>query len=219
MRFFIPGPAGRLQAVLWEPEPAAGAPQEAGVAPRAAAVVCHPHPLGGGTLDNNVVFRTARGLQHAGLAVLRFNFRGVGASEGIHDGNGAEEGDASAALDWLESRFPGVPLWGAGFSFGARTIASLAGRDRRIARVLCITMPCLKFDCSFLRRVRVPTHLITAGADEYGNGADLARHVPDLPAHVDSEEIPGVDHFFKGKTPELEARVLAWSRSMLAHAP
>jgi alpha/beta superfamily hydrolase len=211
MKFFIPGPAGRLEALFWAPP--------ADASPRAAAVVCHPHPLGGGTLDTNVVFRTARGLQHAGLAVLRFNFRGVGGSEGVHDGNGAEEGDASAALDWLAGRYPGVPLWGAGFSFGARTIASLAGRDRRLARVLCVTMPCLKFDCSFLRRVLAPTHVLTAGNDEYGNLADLRARIPDLPAHVDFDEIPGVDHFFRGKTPELEARVLAWSLSQFSSVP
>jgi alpha/beta superfamily hydrolase len=211
MRFFIPGPAGRLEALLWEPQDSAP--------PRAAAVVCHPHPLAGGTMDNNVVFRTARGLQRAGLAALRFNFRGVGASEGTHDGNGAEEQDAAAALDWLESRSPGVPLWGAGFSFGSRTIAALAVRDRRMARVLCITMPCRAFDCSFLRRVAVPTHVLTAGLDEYGNRADLLRSFPDLPPHVDVDEITGVDHFFRGKTPELEARVLAWSQSRLAEVP
>ncbi|MEO6711453.1 MAG: alpha/beta hydrolase, partial [Planctomycetota bacterium] len=105
MKFFIPGPVGRLEAILWEPLH--------GAAPRAAALVCHPHPKGGGTMDNNVVFRTARGLQHAGLAVLRFNFRGVGASEGAHDGEGAEDGDAAAGVDLLEQRYPGLELWGA----------------------------------------------------------------------------------------------------------
>ena len=89
MKLFIPGPVGQLEAILWQPLKEAP--------PRAAAVMCHPHPLAGGTMDNNVVFRTARGMQKAGLAVLRFNFRGVGGSEGVHDGNGAEESDAAAA--------------------------------------------------------------------------------------------------------------------------
>lgn len=211
MKFFIPGPVGRLEAILWEPLTAE--------MPRAAAVVCHPHPLAGGTMDNNIVFRTARGLQAAGLAVLRFNFRGAGASEGGHDGNGAEELDASAALDWMEQRFPGLPLWGAGFSFGARTMAGLAGRDRRIARLLCITMPCRRFDCSFLRNVLPPTHVVMAGHDEFGNLADLCALVPNLPAHIETEEIPGVDHFFKGKTPELEARVKTWAQTQFANVP
>ena len=211
MKFFISGPAGRLEAILWEPPH--------GLVPRAAAVVCHPHPVAGGTMDNNVVFRTARGLQNAGLVVLRFNFRGAGASEGVHDGNGAEEQDAAAGLNLLEQRYPELPLWGAGFSFGARTIAGLARRDRRIAQLLCVTMPCLRFDCSFLKDVLPPTRVILAGNDEFGNLADLRARVPDLPAHVECEEIPGVDHFFKGKTPELEARILAWAKEQFANVP
>ena len=211
MKFFIPGPAGRLEALVWEPQHATPA--------RAAAVVCHPHPLAGGTMDNNVVFRTARGLQSAGLSVLRFNFRGVAASEGEHHGEGAEELDAAAALDFMAQRHPGLPLWLAGFSFGARTAASLAGRDRRIARLLCITMPCKRFDCSFLRAVLPPTHVITAGLDAFGTLADLRALVPDLPAHVVCEEIPDVDHFFRGKTPELEARVKAWANFQFATQP
>ena len=211
MKFFIPGPVGRLEALLWEPLNAEK--------PRAAAVVCHPHPLAGGTMDNNVVFRTARGLQATGIAVLRFNFRGTGASEGLHDGHGAEEMDAVAALDWMEQRFPGLPLWGSGFSFGSRTMTRLACRDRRIARLLCITMPCRVFDCSFLRDVLPPTHVVMAGLDEYGNLADLNTIIPGLPAHVETEEIPGVDHFFKSKTPELEARVKTWAQSQFVNVP
>ncbi|HTF90770.1 MAG TPA: hypothetical protein VK843_20285 [Planctomycetota bacterium] len=208
MKFFIPGPVGRLEAILWEPLH--------GAAPRAAALVCHPHPKGGGTMDNNVVFRTARGLQHAGLAVLRFNFRGVGASEGSHDGEGAEDMDAAAGLDLLEQRFPALELWGAGFSFGARTIARLARADRRIRRLLCVTMPCVAYDCSFLRDVLPPTHLLMAGLDQYGNLSELRSRVPELPAHFTFDEIPAVDHFFTGKTPELEARVLTWAKEQLA---
>lgn len=205
MKFFIPGPAGRLEALLWLPEKDR--------APRAAAAVAHPHPVYGGTMDNNVVFRTARGLQRAELAVLRFNFRGVENSEGRHDGQGAEEGDAAAALDYLAERFPGLPLWGAGFSFGSRTMGNLATRDERIARLLCVTMPCRTFDCSFVLRVLPPTHVLTAGADEYGTLADLRERFPVLPPHVTTDEIPGVDHFFRGQTPELEARVQAWART------
>ncbi len=168
-------------------------------------------------MDNNVVFRIARGLQNAGLAVVRFNFRGVGASEGLHDGDGGEEQDAAAALSLLEERYPALPLWGGGFSFGARTIAGLARHDRRIARLLCVTMPCRVFDCSFLKDVLPPTRILMAGADQFGNLADLRELVPGLPAHIECDEIPGVDHFFKGKTPELGARVLAWAQEQLAN--
>jgi uncharacterized protein len=205
VQLFVQGPVGRLEAILWRPEGE----------PRAAAVVCHPHPAHGGTMHNNVVFRTARGLQNAGLAVLRFNFRGVEASEGAHDGRGAEELDAAAALDHLERELPGLPLWAAGFSFGARTVAALATHDRRVQRLLLVTVPCLAYDCAFVRGVLPPTHAILAGDDAFGNLADLRERVPDLPAHFSAEELPGVDHFFRGKTPELEARVRAWAEGQL----
>jgi hypothetical protein len=163
-------------------------------------------------MDNNVVFRTARGLQSAGLAVLRFNFRGAGQSEGQHDGRGAEERDAQAALDWLAERFPGVPLWAAGFSFGARTLASLARHERRLARLLLIALPARVFDCEFVRDVLPSTRVLLAGNDSFGNLSDLMASVGTLPAHVQAEEIPGTDHFFRGRTPELEARVRAWAQ-------
>ena len=93
----VQGPVGGLEAELWLPHD--------GAAPRALAIMCHPHPLHGGTMQNTVVFRAARGMQNAGAAVLRFNFRGVGASEGVHDGEGGEEDDARAAIDWMVERF------------------------------------------------------------------------------------------------------------------
>lgn len=203
MALFIPGPVGRLEAILWTPPD--------GVAPRAAAVVCHPHPVHGGTMNNNVVFRTARGLQHAGLAVLRFNFRGAGASEGVHDGEGAEEEDVRAALDHLEREFPGLPLWGAGFSFGSRTVGSLARREPRIQRVLLVALPTRAFDCTFVREVRQPTYVLLAEHDEFGTPADFAERIGRLGNHVEIDVIEGVDHFFRGKTPELERRVRAWA--------
>jgi uncharacterized protein len=210
MKLFLSGPSGRLEAKLWLPS------DETAV--RAAAVVCHPHPLGGGTMDNNVVFRIARGLQSAGLAVLRFNFRGAGESEGAHDGHGGEELDAQAASAWLAQRFPDAALWAAGFSFGARTVAALAAREPRIERLLCVAMPCKQFDCSALRRIRVPALILMAGADGYGTLADLRALLPDLPANVETDEIAGVDHFFKGQTPELEARIRRYAERALEMA-
>lgn len=207
MGLFIPGPVGRLEALAW---PAKG-PDGAEVAPRAAAVVCHPHPLGGGTMHNNVVFRIARGLQHAGLATLRINFRGVERSEGTHDGAGGEEEDARAALDWLQREHPGLPLWLAGFSFGGRTVAALATREPRAERLACVALPCKVLDCSRLRQVRVPTLVLMAGRDEYGNLADLRASAGPLPERVELDEIPGVDHFFRGATPRVEARIRAWA--------
>ncbi|MCE9594090.1 MAG: alpha/beta hydrolase [Planctomycetes bacterium] len=211
MQLFIPGPVGRLEAILWMPK----GEQDEELAPRAVAVVCHPHPLAGGTMHNNVVFRTARGLQRAGFAVLRFDFRGVEGSEGSHDGRGGEDEDARAAVAWLAARFPGLAIWGAGFSFGARTMMALAPKEPRLARILLVALPVKSFDCSALTLVPQPTHLVMSGNDEHGSYADLRARFPVLPAHIDAEVIEGVDHFFRGKTPELEARVRRFAEQTL----
>jgi len=214
MSLFIPGPAGRLEAELWMPGERGGPPRPP-APPRAVAVVCHPHPLHGGTMRNNVVFRTARGLQAAGLAVLRFNFRGVGESEGEHDGGPGEVRDAAAAVDWLRAEYPELPLWVGGFSFGARTTTELAARDDRVAGLVAVALPCLAFDCSVALEIAVPGLVLMAGEDEYGNADALRRLFPDWPRGLEVDEIPGVDHFFTGRTPEVEARIRAWARRML----
>ncbi|MCC6409266.1 MAG: hypothetical protein IT453_19060 [Planctomycetes bacterium] len=214
MQLFIPGPVGRLEALLWLPKGAHGEDLPL----RAAAVVCHPHPLAGGTMHNNVVFRTSRGLQRAGFAVVRFKFRGVEHSDGTHDGRGGEDEDARAAVAWVEQRFPGVPIWGSGFSFGARTMLGLAPSEPRLARLLLIALPVKSFDCASLVSVPQPTHLVMSGNDEHGSYDDLRARFPALPAHVDAEVIEGVDHFFRGKTPELETRVRRHAEHVLEHS-
>lgn len=108
--FFLNGPEGRLEAIFWKPE--------GNVAPPMAAVVCHPHPLFGGTMHNKVAYQAAKSLDSLGLAVLRFNFRGTGMSAGTHDRGRGERGDVTAAVDFLATEFPGIPLLVAGFSFG-----------------------------------------------------------------------------------------------------
>jgi hypothetical protein len=215
MTLFIPGPAGRLEALHWNAKDESGG----AIAARAAAVVCHPHPLGGGTMHNNVVFRLARGLQLAGLEVLRFNFRGVEASEGVHHGEGGEVEDARAALDWLAARVPGVPLWGAGFSFGARTMATLALSEARLEHLVLVALPAKAYDCSSVRDVRQPGLVLMAGADEFGNAADLRERVGELPAGLAVDEIPAVDHFFRGATPQLEARIRRHALATLETRP
>ena len=240
MRFFIPGPVGRLEALRWMPKD--------GAAPRAAAVVCHPLPTAGGTMDNNVVFRVARGLQHAGLAVLRFNFRSAGevvddaiflneggiGSAAVADGpcviveaagpengglgtrgKGAEEGDVRAALDHLEREVPGLDLWAGGFSFGSRTVGSLARSEPRIRRVALIAPPAKAYDCRFVREVPQPTLIVHAEHDEFGTPGDFDASVGPLPANFERIVIPGVEHFFRGATPELEATIKEWAERSL----
>jgi alpha/beta superfamily hydrolase len=203
MTLYVPGPAGRLEARLWEPAP--------GERPRAACVVCHPHPRGGGTMHTTAAYRTGRGLALAGLAVLRFNFRGVGLSAGEHDGKGAEELDLVACLDWMERRYPTLSLWAAGFSFGARTAASRARSEPRIARIVLVALPIAGFDCSFLREVETPGLVLQAERDEFGNLAELKRRFPELYPGLELDEVPGADHFFTDASQEVQERVRGYA--------
>jgi len=167
-------------------------------------------------MRNTVVFRSARGMQNAGVAVLRFNFRGVLGSAGEHDGSGGEELDARAALDWLRERFGDeLPLWAGGFSFGSRTVARLSLDDPRIERLLLVALPVVAFDCSFIREVQVPGLILQAGEDDFGNLAALRERYRDLYAGLALNEIAGTNHFFRGRTAELEAQVKNACRSWL----
>src|SRR3979411_850202 len=134
--FFLPGPAGRLEALLWAvPE------REDGARPPLAAVVCHPHPLFGGTMHNKVVYQVAKTLHRFGLPVLRFNFRGAGLSEGAHDEGRGEEDDVSTALDFFASKYPGAPLLLAGFSFGSLVGLRAGCKDSRVADLIGLCPP------------------------------------------------------------------------------
>ncbi len=226
MTFHLPGPVGRLEAELWLPGAVRPVGSEADVygahsdepPPRAAAVMCHPNPAAGGTMRTTALFRAARGLQAAGLAVLRFNFRGVEGSDGEIEAGPREVDDVAAALDWLEQRFPGTPLWAGGFSFGARTSAAHAVRDPRVERIALIALPVTAFPCDVIREVRTPGLVLQAGEDQFGNLADLRRMYPDLDPSLELDEIEGCGHFFEGRTRELQERVTAWATRHLPPA-
>jgi len=199
------GPAGALVGLLEEPEEGA---------PRGTAVVCHPHPQHGGTMRNTVVFRVARALRAAGLATLRFDFRGVEESEGEHHGGGGadgEEGDVAAALDLLERRYPGLSAWAAGYSFGARTVCALAAREPRIRTVVLVALPIVTYGCAEVDELRVPGLLVFGGNDPFGTETQLRAEHPELPSQLEIREIPGADHFFRGRTPLLEEAIRAWA--------
>lgn len=221
MEVFFPGPVGRLQGLYHAPRGLAE-----GQPPRAVAPVCHPHPRPdlldpntshpGGNMHSTVTFKTARALQNAGVACLRFNFRGVQQSEGEHDGRGAEEGDVEAAIGWLLERHPGVPVWAAGFSFGSRTVFGLARRDPRIERLVLVGFPVRAYSLEGVDRLTQPTLMVWGGDDEFGTDVDLRRQYPSLPAHIETMRIEGADHFFKGgATLALEAAVHGWARRAL----
>lgn len=213
MKLCIAGPVGTLEAELWLPTDGP---------PKAAIAFCHPHSLHGGSMANTVVFRAGRGLQEAGLAVLRFNFRGVGESAGKHHGSGgigSEEDDLRAALDHLEQRFQGLTLWAGGFSFGSRTAIGLAPREPRIRRVLLIAVPLCSYPIDELHDLPVPGLFLMAGNDEHGSLADLRARFPALEDRLEMDEIEGVDHFFQGATRELQERVRSWaSRHLQLHS-
>lgn len=206
MDFFFEGPAGPLQATLWVP---------AEGSPRAAAICCHPHPMHGGTMRTTACFRTARGLQNAGLAVLRFNFRGVEQSAGEFDDGPGEVADARAGLDELERRFPGLELWAAGFSFGSRTVGALALDDARIRQLLLVALPVVAYDLAELDALQGPGFAIMAEHDEFGTLSELRKRLPGLASRFETHEVPGVDHFFTRNSRELEARVEDYARRHL----
>jgi alpha/beta superfamily hydrolase len=204
MRIEIAGPVGRLAGELEEPDGP----------PRGLALVCHPHPARGGSMRNTLVVRVARGLRAAGMVTLRFDFRGVGGSDGVYDGTQEIE-DAAAAAAELTKRHAELPLWAAGYSFGARIAAELAVRDDGVQRLLLLAFPCRIYDPRFLGRMRQPGLIILGENDSFGNAADLRRALPELPAHLELVEIPGADHFFRGRTPLVEEATVRYARRAL----
>src|SRR5580700_10337386 len=150
---FLDGPAGRLEALLEEPE---GDDRQPAEWPREAALVCHPHPQYGGTMHNKVVYRIARGLRRAGAVVLRFNYRGVNLSEGNYDDGEGELEDARAALAVLRDRYPALPFTLAGFSFGSRIVLRMGCGGAGARRVIAVGFPSIYHDRGYLKDCTVP---------------------------------------------------------------
>lgn len=200
--FDFAGPVGRLEAVLMGPDEA----------PVAAAVVCHAHPLHGGLMHFKAVFRAAKALQSAGLAALRFNFRGVGLSEGVHDDGEGEQEDARAALGELERRFPGLPLVIGGFSFGAVVALRVAARDPRVRAVFALGFPLVRFgDAATLQAPSQPRFFVQGEQDQFGAGEDLRALVEPLPGAREMVVVPGANHFFDGQLDALQGAVASWA--------
>jgi hypothetical protein len=200
--FFVAGPAGRLEALLVRPAATAVA----------AAVVCHAHPLHGGMMHFKVVFRAAKALQHNGVAALRFNFRGVGLSEGAHDHGRGEQDDARAALDEMERRHPSLPLVIGGFSFGAATALAVAARDPRVRAAFALGFPITHVrDTAALAGVRVPRLFVQGENDEFGPRRDIEALVSTLPEPRQLQVVPGADHFFSGHLEAFQAALEAWA--------
>jgi len=199
----IPVSHGHLEAVLKEPDSSL----------RGAAVVCHPHPLFGGTMHTKAVYRAAQALNEAGLAALRFNFRGVGASTGTHDDGIGERDDARAALDWLAARYPAMPLVAAGFSFGSMVALTVGASDPRVVALLGLGLPLDRddrYDYTFLGRAAKPVLIVQGENDEFGSGERVARALAGLGDHVTLARVPGADHYFTDQLDELKLAVRDW---------
>ncbi|MGH9512072.1 MAG: alpha/beta hydrolase [Terriglobales bacterium] len=206
---FIPGPAGRLEALL---------NQGIGNATH-SALVCHPHPSYGGTLHNKVVFHTMKALNRFGFPVLRFNFRSAGLSEGDHDNGEGEADDVRAALDWLDREFH-LPLIFAGFSFGAAVGSRVACPDFRVKAVISLGTPVLEvdkrnYDFTFLQRCAKPKLFVSGEHDQYGSRAQLNKLVESAPEPKRLVIIAGADHFFEGHLPELREVIEDWIEELL----
>jgi alpha/beta superfamily hydrolase len=202
--FDMAGPAGRLEAILMHPEGE----------PRAAAVVCHAHPLHGGVMHFKVVFRAAKALQAADVASLRFNFRGVGRSEGRHDEGRGEQDDVRAALDELARRLPGLPILVGGFSFGSSMALRVGCSDPRVRAIFALGLPATMIqDRSFLETC-TRRRLFVQGENDAFAGAEAIRAVVDaLPEPKALVIVPGADHFFAGHLDEVQEAVRAWAAS------
>ena len=200
---FIQGPAGRLEALLEEPEDAA---------PTQAALVCHPHPQYGGTMHNKVVYRMARGLRRAGAVVLRFNYRGVNLSEGHYDNGIGETDDARAALELLRSRYPRLPFSLAGFSFGARVILALGCQTNGVSRLIAAGFPSNLAESKSLGNCPVLRVFVQSTQDEFCSVASMESYFAGLEGPKELLWVEAEDHFFHGALDELEEQVYRAAR-------
>jgi alpha/beta superfamily hydrolase len=207
--FFLQGPDGRLESVFWRPT---------GLAPAIAALVCHPHPLFGGTMHNKVVFQAAKALDSLGIAVLRFNFRGAGLSEGKHDGGKGEVHDVRTALEFLADEFPETPLLVAGFSFGCWVGLRAGCEDARVEKLIGMGAPVNNSDFSYLLRCAKPKLFVHGSNDEHGDVEKVRQLVASLPGENELTVVDLVDHFFTGKIEELGKAIREWLHPAPRHA-
>jgi alpha/beta superfamily hydrolase len=197
----IPGPSGLLEAILDTP-PGAEATQ--------VAVVCHPHPLYGGAMTNKVAHLLAKAFNDAGARALRFNFRGVGRSAGVHGEGVGETDDALAALDWASKQWPHARLWLGGFSFGGAVAIRAAGQ-RDIKRLVTVAPAVKRVNIVDTARLPpCPWLLVQGDRDELVNVEDIKRWVQEVRPAPELQVLPGVDHFFHGRLNDLRDVVTRW---------
>jgi alpha/beta superfamily hydrolase len=185
-----------LEALMeWNPE----------VTPRLVALVCHPHPMFGGTMHNKVVYRAAKSALLGGLPTLRFNFRGAGNSEGEFTGGEGEREDVRAALGYLTAHFPGLPVCLMGFSFGSWVGLDVGATDARVSTLVGLGVPVNMSDFDFLHGVTKPKLIIQGTRDQYGSVAGVPALYASLAEPKQIHWVEGADHFFAGKLDEVQA--------------
>jgi uncharacterized protein len=203
---FLAGPAGRLEALL-----NAGSKDATH-----AAIVCHPHPLYGGTLHNKVVFHAMKALNSFGFPVLRFNFRATGLSEGEHSNGVGEVEDVHTALDWLESELK-LPIIFAGFSFGAAVGLRATYADPRVPVLIALGLPAIPienrvYDFEFLRECIKPKLFVSGSRDQFGPAGKLEALVDTFAEPKQLVRIEAGDHFFEGRLREMRIAIEVWVR-------
>ena len=201
--FFLKGPAGRLEALLNQ-----GAPEATH-----AALVCHPHPLYGGTMHNKVVYHAMKALSSFGFPVLRFNFRGAGLSDGEHDKGQGEQDDVRAALHWLEHEFH-LPVIFCGFSFGTATGMRVVCRDRRVAGLISLGTPVSAegrvYTYHYLQSCTLPKLFVSGAQDQYGPVENIRKVVELAPEPKELVIVENAGHFFEGHLEEMQAAIQSW---------
>ncbi|HET9100257.1 MAG TPA: alpha/beta fold hydrolase [Acidobacteriaceae bacterium] len=202
--FELAGPAGALEALLNTGNP--DSPY--------AALVCHPHPMGGGTMHNKVVYHAMKALNGLGIPVLRFNFRGTGRSAGEHDDGRGEQADVRAALQWLEDEFQ-RPILFAGFSFGANVGMRACCGDPRVAGIVALGLPVeaegRTYSYRYLSSCMQPKLFISGDRDQYGPVSAVEAIVATAPEPKRLIWIAGADHFFVGKLAGVQTAITEWA--------
>ncbi len=202
----IPTPFGHLEGIL--------KPEEPGVTPQYAGLVCHPHPLYGGTMDNKVVFKVAQTLQALGIPTLRFNFRGVGHSMGTYDEGRGEQDDVRYALEFLSRRYPGLPVVLAGFSFGAYVALRVGATDDRVQAMIGLGVPARMFDSDVLEGCDKPKLFIHGTADELAPYNLAVKWFEQVPAPKSMVAVEGADHFFQGRLEEVQMIIVSFIQTL-----
>jgi uncharacterized protein len=204
---FLQGPAGQLEALLNQGQPDA----------THASLVCHPHPLYGGTMHNKVVFHAMKALNSFGFPVLRFNFRGAGLSQGQHDHGRGEVEDVRTALNWLDSEFH-LPILFCGFSFGAATGLRAACADDRVKGLISLGTPVAvegrAYTYHFLQSCTRPKLFVSGANDQYSPQANLRSVYEMVPGPKELVFVEDAGHFFEGQLPRMQAAIQHWIQEL-----